>query len=122
MLTVQLREKPVRLWRLSAVALLASSAGCALLAPEPSPEEAPADCRFPADTELAFAGESTLAELGLDGDHVDRRARFYVTANRIDHEWIADVPFPPGRRFCAFAAASGAGFTGPVPDDWQPPQ
>ena len=109
-------------WRLSAVALLAFSAGCALLAPEPSFGEAPAGCNFPPDTELAFAGESTLAELGLDGDHPDRRPRFYVTASRIDHEGIADVRFPPGRRFCAFAGAGGAGFTGPVPDDWQPPQ
>ncbi len=108
-------------WRVSAVALLAFSAGCALLAPEPSLAEAPADCNFPPDTELAFVGESTLAELGLDGSHADRRARFYVTAGQIDFEMLTDVGVLPHRRFCAFMEPSGAGFGGPVPDDWQPP-
>ncbi len=105
---------------LGAVALLAFICGCALPASEPSLGEAPPDCRFPADTELAFAGQSTLAELGLDGDHPDRRARLYVTASRMT---MSGSPMSRSSQspVLRFAGASGSGVPGPLPEDWQPP-
>ena len=106
--------------RSPAVVVLLVSAGCAALNPLPSHGEAPADCLFPPGTELAFAGESTLAELGLDGEHPDLRARFYVTAEAVDQEGLGDG-FPQHRRYCALTGG-GAGFSGPVPLDWQPPR
>ena len=80
--------------------------------------EAPTDCGWPPGTELAFAGETSLSELGLDegSPGVDIRGMAYVTAERLT---FPERGIRPQRWFC-FVSAEDPAFTGPVPDNWQP--
>ena len=74
---------------------------------------APEECRWPPDTELAFAGESSLNALGIGSDIIGPgrdRMWIYVTVDPLDEGF---------REFCAVRPDSTLG--GSVPDEWQPP-
>jgi hypothetical protein len=102
-------------------------AGCAFAQPQvagqtPSMQECAQAGRF------AFAGEATLAELGLDqfagGAELNRPARIWVTADPVQMGGgfaPAGVPQPPPERVVCVEWPDGSGMMGPVPRDWQPP-
>lgn len=108
--------------------VLASIAGCGLTALPGSVDDPPPDCLIPAGTEFAFAGKTTLAELGLDdaGPYRNLPGTAYVTA-----EPIRAQGDPPERWWCIVfdptAAAeevsmSGVAAYGPLwLNDWEPP-
>jgi hypothetical protein len=112
-----------------AVLLLTLATGCSLLAGP----EAPAGCGFPDGTRLAFAGESSLAELNLgDGSIIgggriidDTVGTIYVTNDAVPYAGSrpmtpngpADVP--DHRQYCAIYGDITA--IGGVPVDWKPP-
>jgi hypothetical protein len=104
-----------------AIAWLLSLAGCELLdEPRRSLGAAPPDCHFPANVEIGFAAQSSLAELRLSNDRGDElRGHIYVTAHKIV---MWNEP-PPQRYFC-FIAPPDADFKsviGLVPAGWAPP-
>jgi hypothetical protein len=76
---------------------------------------------------FAFAGEATLAELGLDqfagGPDLNRRARIWVTADpvQIGGGFAPGGPQPPPERVMCVEWPDGSAMMGPVPRDWQPP-
>jgi Tol biopolymer transport system component len=96
---------------------------------QPSPE-APVDCNFPPNTLLAFAGISSLRELGLPepppGGSIasDQRGHIYVTADRVQlfedraYRYYCFVVGTPSR-----GPIPGVGVVGfdKVPDTWEPP-
>jgi len=83
-------------------------------------------CDIPPGTSLAFAGETTLAALGLDQlgpvEAHDQVGMIYVTANEIEHEALRPEG-QPARVYCGVYGEGQvvAGVIGPVPDGWQPP-
>jgi hypothetical protein len=112
-------------------ALLLTSA-CALI---PIAQADP-ECRFPSGTPLAFTGQASLGQLDLDapGRDANRVGTVYVTSERINLPRRGPTavgadgqPLPslePARAFCAvYREGPGhlRGATGPVPDDWAPP-
>ena len=105
---------------LMGVVLTAIVASCAQQGiPDDAIQQATDACGFPADTELAFAAESTATELGLWREVT--RGMFYVTAERIVMD--AGAPWPadrPARYYCVVYPL-GNSQSGPVPDDWVPP-
>ena len=82
------------------------------------PDEAPAECGWPPGTELAFAEEASLVELGLEEGVASERGMAYVSAEPIT---FPNMDIPPQRWFC-LVSARHAGYSGYVPDDWQPPR
>lgn len=108
-------------WLLVAVIVLA---GCGL--PVVS-VRAPAECGFPADAALAYAGESSLAELGLGTESSLDHAisRIFVTRDRIP--FTGSLPMTPTgpavvpdqRQYCALYGESLS--LGGVPDGWKAP-
>jgi hypothetical protein len=109
-------------WLLAAVILLA---GCGL--PVVS-VRAPAECGFPEDAALAYAGESSLAALGLGTNSSDDQAigRIFVTRDRIP--FTGSLPMTPTgpavvpdqRQYCSVYDDTLS--LGGVPDDWAAPQ
>ena len=110
-------------------ALLTSALAAANMACGMVPfERAPTECGFPEDTQLAFAGRSTLGRLDLTNDApaADLPAMVYVTAvpvpftGSIPHG--ADPP-PDQRMYCALfdEGAEVLSAHGGVPVDWTPP-
>ena len=108
-----------------AIVMLASACSNLLLAPPTPVPTPPADCDWALDTELAFAGEASLAELGLGAGNpfANLRGLAYVTAQPVDRGgapqreyclMVDGLPAPPG-------VEPPAGMTGSVPDGWRPP-
>jgi hypothetical protein len=105
--------------------LMASLTGCGVLMPGPSPVEAPPVCEFPPETELAFAGVTSLGEARLEWtgppEALNRRGDLYVTAHRISMV-AADPRAAPRRQFCLiYSQGDISSAHGTLPDDWQPP-
>ena len=71
--------------------------------------------------ELAFAGESSSRQLGLDPLFTDDvSGDFYVTAEPV-HDSPADRR--PMRQYCVRVAEKNSFLSGgPVPDNWSPPR
>lgn len=82
-------------------------AGCGAVLPSGAPPE----CGFPAGTELAWVGESSLSRLGLR-DNFDVEGVFYVTAEPLPGR----TTFGPKRQWCVIAT-DGHAEVGPVPDN-----
>lgn len=76
---------------------------------------------------FAFAGQATLAELGLEqfggGPDATRPGRIWVTAEPV--QMGAGGPRgllpPPPRRVVCVEWPDGSAMMGDIPDDWQPP-
>jgi hypothetical protein len=110
--------------RLVAILLAATGVSCALV-PLPA---APLECGFREGTILAFAGRTTLRQLGLSADDpaADLNASVYVTAEPIPFSGSVPAgaePPPDQRAYCALFD-DGAGILsahGGVPVDWRPP-
>jgi hypothetical protein len=113
---------PLRWSRLLSVVI--ALGGCGLPA---STARAPAECGFPDGASLAFAGETSLAALGLDtgssGDHAI--GRIFVTRDRIPFTGsLPNTPAGPAvvpdqRQYCALYRETVS--LGGVPDDWTVP-
>jgi hypothetical protein len=111
-------------WLALFVACLVLS-GCGVL---PSDASAPAECGFREGTVLAYAGETSLAALGLgtnsSGDHAI--GRILVTLERIPFTGsrpntpAGPAVVPDQRQYCALYAESTS--LGGVPDDWSVPR
>ncbi len=111
------------LWSLAAAAAVGLAA-CGWLTPQPAPIE----CGFPEGTVLAFAGETTLAQLQLDeqSNFDDRVGQIYVSRDKLP--FSGSVPITPNgpavvpdfRQFCALYG-DDATLIGGAPDDWAPP-
>jgi hypothetical protein len=77
-------------------------------------------------TRFAFAGETTLAALGLgeaDAAESNRVGMIWVTADRVDlgGPQPAGVPTQPLTRMVCVQWPDGSGMAGPVDESWQPP-
>ena len=85
--------------------------------------------------DFAFNGQSSFAALGIsvDSDTDDREGHFWVTAEKVDRNFLpgpappnfasGGSPHPgpgPARLACALYP-DGSGVTIDIPDDWQPP-
>lgn len=98
--------------------------GCGL----PATIHAPSACGFPERAALAYAGETSLAALGLGTDSSSDQAigRIYVTRDRI--AFAGSLPMTPTgpavvpdqRQYCA--VYDDALSLGGVPDDWLAPR
>jgi hypothetical protein len=105
--------------------LAASLSACGWL---PS-EEAPPGCAFPDGAALSFAGETSLAALGLaDGSNFDNRiGRIYVSRDKLPYTGSipigvdGPVAVPDVRQYCALYADDISALGG-VPDGWSPPR
>jgi hypothetical protein len=80
--------------------------------------EIPPGCSQTLD--FTFAGEASLADLGLSGD--SRWGFVWVTAGPVSSSWrpggVGMPPLPPERLACA-RYSDGSGTVIGVPDDWQ---
>jgi hypothetical protein len=89
--------------------------------------QAPAECGFPEHAALAYAGESSLAALGLGTSSSDDHdiGRIFVTRDRIP--FTGSLPMTPTgpavvpdqRQYCALYGEALS--LGGVPDDWAAP-
>lgn len=70
--------------------------------------------------DFTFAGEASLADLGLSSD--SRAGYVWVTARRVNSDWrprpVGVGRMPPERLACA-SFPDGSGTVIGVPDDWQ---
>lgn len=111
-------------------------AGCSLVLPQSGqvvaqPGVAPGEpMMFPEcqAAELAFAGESTLAAIGLGefagGPDANKVGMIWVTAGPVAMPGPGGpgmpAPVPEGRMVCV-QWQDGSGMAGTIPDDWVPP-
>ena len=102
--------------------VMAMLVACRLSGSVPEP---PADCQIPAGTELAYAGTSTLAQLGLDdaGPYRNLIGTAYVTAGPIEAQGFPErlwcIVFDETRAAEALSM-SGVAAYGPLDSSWQP--
>lgn len=84
-------------------------------------ESVPPECGLPEDARLAFAGETSLAELGIDPLD-DRPGYVVVTADPVaPPQTVSGRPMPGGpSRFACIVWPDGTGINA-VPDEWDPP-
>lgn len=101
---------------LASVALMASLVACAV-----ESADTLRDCGLPSDARLAFAGEASLAELGIEPLD-DRPGYVVVTADRVSAPQTASGRTMPGgpSRFACIVWPDGNGINA-IPDDWSPP-
>jgi hypothetical protein len=101
--------------------IAATSVSCGLL---PLPR-APAECRFHADTDLAFAGRTTLDRLGLGADRPDADVTGMVHVSAEPVPYSGPMPagggLPQDRRMYCAIYDDGSQVRESIPDDWSPP-
>jgi hypothetical protein len=112
--------------RIAGGLLALAIAGCTLLPDRTTP----AGCGFPEDAPLAFAGDASLAELGLgvgDGGAVTDATIGMIYVTRDPVPFTGSIPMTPNgpadvpdfRQYCADYGDVMS--LGGVPDDWTPP-
>jgi hypothetical protein len=100
--------------------------GCSIGGPAGAPPPGLGGMPCGAATRFAFAGETTLAALGLgefDVAQSNQVAMIWVTADKVDLEGPqpAGVPAQPLSRVVCVQWPDGSGMAAPIDESWQPP-